>query len=259
MAELFPLDLEQWLGYLFIWARLMGIVFLFPFFNYRGIPFMLRVYLSLLIALLIFLSMEPSPELSFRNPLEVTVLLGKEVLIGLALGYLVTLMFSVFLNAGQMVDLKSGLMLSGVFEPQFGSQVTFMGQFYYLLSLVFFLTMNGHHYFLKALADSYVIIPIDTAFMGGELAGGVISLFADMFALAFQLVAPIIIILMVMDIALGLIAKTVPQVHVFIEGLPLKIAFSLLLFAILIPVFGVVWEGLLDRFIYYLYQFMYGW
>jgi flagellar biosynthesis protein FliR len=64
---------------------------------------------------------------------------------------------------------------------------------------------------------------------------------------------------MVMDIALGLIAKTVPQVHVFVEGLPLKIALSLLLFAILVPMFGVVMEEYLDRFVAYLAEFMYGW
>ena len=260
MEAFFPLDLEYWTVYLFVWARLMGIVFLFPFFNYQGIPVTLRLWLSLVIALLIFLSLEGShPVLNFRGPLEMILLLGKEVLVGLALGYVVTLLFSVFLNAGQMVDLKSGLMLSGVFDPQFGSQVTFMGTFYYLLALVFFLSFNGHHYFLMSLAESYVIIPIDGPVMAQAQAEGIIRIFADIFALAFQLVAPIIIILMLMDIALGLIAKTVPQVHVFILGLPLKIAMSLLLLAMLAPVFGLVWEGLIDRFILYLNQFMQGW
>jgi len=254
-----PIDLENWLVYLFIWARLMGIVFLFPFFNYRGIPFMLRLWLTLVIAFLIFLSMESRPVFDFRGPLEMVLILGKEVLTGLALGYLVTLMFSVFINAGQMVDLKSGLMMSGVFEPQFGSQVTFMGQFYYLIALVFFMTLNGHHFFLKAIADSFVIIPIDGPFMGRHVTEGVIRIFAEMFALAFQMVAPIIVILMVMDIALGLIAKTVPQIHVFVEGLPLKIALSLLLAAILMPMFGIIWEGLLDRFAGIYNQFLFGW
>ncbi len=259
MEGIFPLDLNNWLAYLFIWARLMGIVFLFPYFSYQGIPFTLRLYLSLVIALLIFLSLETRPELDLRMPLEMVLLLGKEVLTGLALGYLVTLMFSVFLNAGQMVDLKAGLMLSGVFEPQFGSQVTFMGQFYYLIALVFFLTLNGHHYFLKALADSYEIIPLDSAFMGLGTVEGMVRIFAEMFALAFQMVAPIVIILMIMDIALGLIAKTVPQIHVFILGLPLKIALSMLLFAILLPAFGVVWEGYLEQFIKNIYRVMQGW
>jgi flagellar biosynthesis protein FliR len=254
-----PIELESWLVYLFIWARLMGIVFLFPFFSYRGIPFMLRLWLTLVIAFLIFLSMESRPVFDFRVPLEMILILGKEVLTGLALGYLVTLMFSVFLNAGQMIDLKSGLMLSGVFEPQFGSQVTFMGQFYYLLALVFFMTLNGHHFFLKAIADSFVIIPIEGPFMAREMTEGVIRIFAEMFALAFQMVAPIVVILMVMDIALGLIAKTVPQIHVFVEGLPLKIALSLLLAAILMPMFGIIWESLLDRFAGIYNQFLFGW
>ena len=259
MEGIFPLNLDNWLVYLLIWARLMGIVFLFPYFSYQGIPFTLRLYLSLVIALLIFLSLENRPELELRVPFEMVLLLGKEILIGLALGYLVVLMFSVFLNAGQMVDMKAGLMLSGVFEPQFGSQITFMGQFYYLLALVFFLTLNGHHYFLHAMAESYVMIPLDAAFMSVDIAGGMGRLFANMFYLSFQMVAPIIIILMLMDIGLGLIAKTVPQVHVFILGLPLKIAMSMLLFAILLPVFGSIWDGYLDQFIRHIYEFMQGW
>ncbi len=259
MEGFFPLDMESWLIYLFIWARLMGIVFLFPYFSYRGIPFMLRLYLSLVIAFLVFLSLEGGPAVDFRSPLEMALFLGREVLIGLALGYLVVLFFSVFLNAGQMVDLKSGLMLSGVFEPQFGSQVTFMGQFYYLLALVFFLTLNGHHYLLLALTDSYSIIPLGSPFVDQVHAGGVTRLFADMFYLAFQMVAPIVIILMVLDIALGLLAKTVPQIHVFILGLPLKIALSMVLFVLLLPMFGLVWESYLDRFVRNIYEFMQGW
>ena len=259
MAGLPPIDLENWLFFLLIWARLLGFVFLFPYFSYRGIPLMMKIWLALIVAFLIFFSNGARPEIVLSNPLLAVLYLGKEVLVGLALGYLVVLMFSLFINAGQMVDLKSGLMLSGVFEPQFGSQVTYMGQLYYLLALVFYLTLNGHHYFIRSLADSFTLIPVGEPFMDSVLTEGVIGFFAELFALSFQLVAPIIIILMILDIALGLLAKTVPQVHVFIEGLPLKIAFSMLLFAVLLPLFGTVWEGLLDHFTGFLYQFMKGW
>ena len=252
-------ELEYWLAFLFIWARLMGIVFLFPFFSWRGIPFSIRLWLSLVLALLLFLSQGPGTEFPVGEPLGMVIILIKEVLTGLALGYLTLLFFSVFLNAGQMVDLKSGLMLSGVFDPQFGSQVTFMGQFYYLAALIFYLTLNGHHYFLKALAESYELIPLGSGLFNVSMAGGVARLFADMFTIAFQIVAPVVIILLIMDVAMGLLAKTVPQVHVFIEGLPLKIAFSLLLLALMVPLMGVVWESLLSGFIENLRDFMRGW
>lgn len=259
MEALMPFNLDNWYFFLLIWARLMGIVFLFPYFSYQGIPLTVRVYLSLIMAFLLYLSLERPVLNEMRAPLEMVLLLGREVLTGLALGYVVVLIYSVFLNAGQMVDLKAGLMMSGVFEPQFGSRVTLMGQFYYLLALVFYLTVNGHHYFLQTLADSYELIPLQAGFMGQEAALGMVELFAAMFALAFQMVAPIIIILMIMDIAMGLLAKTVPQIQVFILGLPLKIALSLLLFAILVPAFGVVWERYLERFIGHLGRFMMGW
>lgn len=259
MEGFLPIDLDHWLLYLLVWARLMGFVFLFPYFSYRGVPFMMKTWLALVLAFLIFTSLEVRPALNLSSPLEMVLVFGKEILVGLALGYLVVLMFSLFINAGQMVDLKSGLMLSGVFEPQFGSQVTFMGQFYYLLALVFYLTLNGHHYFLKTMADSFTAIPLHSPFMDAAVGLRVLEFFAKIFSLSFQLVAPVIIILMVLDIALGLLAKTVPQVHVFVEGLPLKIAFSMLLLAILLPMFGVIAEDLLDFFTGFLYQFMKGW
>lgn len=250
---------DHWLVFLLVWARLMGIVFLFPFFSWRGIPFAVRLWLSLVLAVLLFFSMEGGSQFVVRDSLAMVILLVKEVLTGLALGYLTLLFFSLFLNAGQMVDLNSGLMLSGVFDPQYGSQVTFMGQFYYLLALVFYLTLNGHHYFLQALVGSYKVIPLGSGLFTRELTGGLVRLFADMFTLAFQIVAPVVVILLIMDVALGLIAKAVPQVHVFIEGLPLKIALSLLIVALMVPMMGVVWENLLMRFIENLWQFMRGW
>jgi flagellar biosynthetic protein FliR len=252
-------DLESWLPLLLIWARLMGIVFLFPFFSWRGVPFTVRLWLSLVLALLLFLSREGWPEFSLGEPLAVVIILVKEILTGLALGYLTLLFFSLFLMAGQMVDLQSGLMLSGVFDPQFGSQVTFTGQLYYLLALVFYLTLNGHHYFLRALLESYRVIPLGAGLFAPELTGGAVRFFADLFSLAFQIVAPVVVILLIVDVALGLIAKTVPQVHVFIEGLPLKIALSLLILALLVPFMGAVWERLPGRFGESINLFLQGW
>jgi flagellar biosynthetic protein FliR len=253
------LILEKWFFFLLIWTRLVGIVFLFPFFSWRGVPVALRLWLSLVLAVLLFFSLQGEPAPAPEDSVRLVLLIAQEALTGLALGYLTLLFFSLFVNAGQMIDLSSGLMLSAVFDPQFGGQVTFMGQFYYLLALVFYLTLNGHHYLLQALAGSFRVIPPGRGLVAPELTGGLIRLFADIFTLAFQIVAPVVIILLIVDLALGLIAKTVPQVHVFIEGLPLKIALSLLILALLVPLTGAVWESLLADFIDRLWQFMRGW
>lgn len=144
MAEFYPLNLNYWLVYLLVLARMAGVVFLFPFFNWQGIPVLLRVWIALILAWLIYSSLPEEVLINSSGYLEAGLLLIKEVTVGLALGFLVSLCFSVFLNAGQLMDLGAGLTLSAVFSPQFGSQVTFLGQFYYLMVLVFFLSINGH-------------------------------------------------------------------------------------------------------------------
>ena len=257
--SLFMASMEPLLLYLLVLARLLGIIFLFPFFSWRGVPVLLRVWLAMMTALLIFLSLEEREAFISPGALETVFILLKEVLTGLALGYLTLLFFSLFINAGQLIDISAGLNISTIFDPHSGYQVTYWGQFYYLLAVVFYLTVNGHHIFLKALAESYRAIPLGSGLFGQAAAEGLLRIFADILVISFQIVAPVVIILMLVDIALGLVDKTVPQVQVFIEGIPLKIALALLLVAALLPAMGTVFETLLGRFMRFFEQFMLGW
>jgi flagellar biosynthetic protein FliR len=259
MLDFYLLNVDQWQLYLLIFARLAGVVFLFPYFNWPGIPVVLRVWIALMLAGLIYLSLPKEALVTPAGSLEAGLLLVKEAAVGLALGFLIVLCFSVFIKAGQMMDLEAGLTLSAVFNPQIGGQVTLLGRFYYLLVLVYYLAIDGHHLFLAAIAESYRLIPLASGFLAQELAGGMGQLFAHLFTLAFQIAAPVIVVLLIMDLALGLIAKTVPQVHVFVEGLPLKIALTLVILGLILPLMATAWEGLLDSFSRYLYWFMETW
>jgi flagellar biosynthetic protein FliR len=245
--------------YLQVLARMIGIVFFFPFFNWRGVPVLVRIWLAMILALLIFASLGEGDYYYPTGGVEAVGVILKEALTGLTLGYLVMLFFSLFLAAGQFIDLKAGLLMAGEFNPQFGNQVTLTGQLYYLVALIFYLTVNGHHYLLKAAADSFNLIPLGTGLFKAELTGGLVRIFGDIFVLAFQLSAPVILVLLLVDFALGLLAKTVPQIHVFVEGLPLKIALSMVLVAILLPFMGGAFESLMDNFSTQLYDFMQGW
>ncbi len=253
------LDLNQWPLYLLVFARMAGIVFLFPYFNWPGIPAVLRIWIAMILSWLIYLSLPGEAPFSPAGAPEMVLLLAREAAVGLALGFLIVLCFSLFTQAGQLMDLGAGLTLSAIFNPQAGGQVTLLGRFYYLLVLVYYLAINGHHLFITSIAESYRLIPLDSAFLARELAGGMGQIFTRIFTLAFQIAAPVIVVLLIMDLALGLIAKTVPQVHVFVEGLPLKIALALLILGILLHPMAAAWESLLDNFSRYLYWFMEAW
>lgn len=259
MLNSYLLDSAQWYLYLLVFARLAGIVFLFPYFNWPGIPVALRVWIAVAIAWLIYLSLPDDALLLPSHLLESALLLLKESAVGLALGFLIALCFSLFTQAGQLMDLGAGLTLSAVFNPQAGGQVTLLGRFYYLLVLVYYLAIDGHHLFLSSIAESYRLIPLGGGSLAQELAGGVGQIFVRIFTLSFQMAAPIIVVLLIMDLALGLVAKTVPQVHVFVEGLPLKIALSLLVLGALLPLMATAWDDTLGIFSGYLHWFMEAW
>lgn len=252
-------DLEVWSVYLLIFARMAGIVFLFPYFSWQGVPVLLRVFIAIMLAFLVFLAIGGGINYIPPEGPEVVLALMGEVLIGIALGFLVMVFFSIFMMSGEMVSRQAGLMFARVFDPTFGGQVNIMGQFYTMIVVVFYLAINGHHLLLKALTDSFSLIPLGAGMFVPELTGGVVRFSADALIISFQIIAPIIITLMIFNMALGLIAKTVPQIHIFILSLPVKIIGSLFLFLLLLPMLVAVLESLLNWFLQFLYQFMQGW
>jgi flagellar biosynthetic protein FliR len=255
-AEGKSVSYAPWLILLLIFTRIVTLFFVVPFFNRRGIPVFVRIAFSFLLAYLLYLTVGGQGYLQ-----EGSIFfphLFKEVLVGLGLGYLVLLYFVLFQTAGQLIDYKSGLMLSGVFEPQFGSQVTFLGNFYYLLALTFYLGINGHHYLLYSLAESFRLIPF-AAPLRTNLALNFTEVFVKMFRIAFQISAPVIITLFVADLALGFIARTVPQFHVFMEGLPLKVVLSLTIVALVLPLMGEVFADIFTVLQEELEMLLWGW
>ncbi len=222
-----------------IFARIAAFLATVPIFAWRGIPVMLRIFTAFVLSVLLALSREGQATIAIpATDAELLLLLGKELLTGLALGFLVYLFFSVFLMAGQFMDHQAGLMMAGSFDPLFGSQVTLLGQFFYFLGIVFYLALNGHHLLFLALRNSFTLVPLAGAMISTPAARYYLKVFASLFLIAFQIAAPVIIVLWLTDLALGFLSRVVPQIHVFIVGLPLKIALVLLIFLLLLPQIG---------------------
>ncbi len=244
MTEAFFLNF--WFPCLLIFTRIAAFLAVVPFFAWRGIPVMLRIFFSLVLSVILALNWEGEISLP-ASDLGLVILLGKELLTGIILGFLVYLFFSAFLMAGQFMDHKAGLMMAGAFDPLFGGQVTIIGQFFYFLAVVFYLTINGHHILFLSLKESFKVLPLAGPFVSSPVAWQYLKTFTGVFLLAFQIAAPVIIVLWLTDIALGFLSRAVPQIHVFIVGLPLKVAFVLLIFLFLLPLLGSVMREVFDR------------
>ena len=228
---------NNWHPFLLIFARTAAFVAIIPLWGWRGIPAVLRLYFAFILTVTLFFSWGGQMELPVHD-LGLFFLLGKEILTGLILGFLVYLFLAAFLMAGQFMDHQAGLMMAGTFDPLFSGQVTVLGQFFYFLAVVFYFSINGHHLLFLSLRESFTIIPLTGPFVSPPVIWHYLQTFSIMFLLAFQIAAPVIIVLWLLDISLGLLSKAVPQIHVFIVGLPLKVAFVLLIILFIFPLLG---------------------
>src|SRR5699024_5774299 len=148
-------------------------------------------------------------------------------------GLIAYIILSAVQIAGGFIDFQMGFAIANVIDPQTGAQSPIIGQYFYIFALLFLLSVNGHHLLIDGMFHSYQVIPIDSLIsIGGTFGEFILITFNQMFLIAFQMAIPLVGCLFLLDVALGLIARTVPQLNVFVVGLPLKIfvSFTVLLF-----------------------------
>ena len=141
--------------------------------------------------------------------------------------------------AGGFIDFQMGFAIANIIDPQTGAQSPLLGQFFNSLALLLLLALNGHHLLLDGIFFSYQFLPVDQlwpAFGDERLVYFVTSIFVTSFAIAFQMSVPIVATLFLVDLALGITARTVPQLNIFVVGFPIKIGVSFLVLFIMMGV-----------------------
>jgi len=146
--------------------------------------------------------------------------------------------------AGQIVDIQMGLGMVNIIDPITSTQISVMGQYYYLIATLVFLSVDGHHLLLRALADSFTLVPLGQAHFTAALGTKMMAMFSQIFFIAFRVGAPVIGALFITNMALGVVARTVPQMNVFIVGMPLNLAVGFMITALSMSFFVFVLQGL---------------
>ena len=154
------------------------------------------------------------------------LLVLKEVVVGVAIGLVAYIIFSAVQIAGGFIDFQMGFAMANIVDPQTGAQSPLMGQLFNFLLLLVFLAINGHHLVLDGIFYSYQFMPIDQFFPkfgDAESIEYIMKLFVAVFAIAFQMSAPIIATLFLVTLALGTTGKTVPQLNILLSVFLLKL------------------------------------
>ncbi|MCK6257026.1 flagellar type III secretion system protein FliR [Fictibacillus sp. KIGAM418] len=239
--------LNSFPAFLLILVRVGSFFATVPIFSYRNIPNVHKVGLAVFLSWIMLYALG-SPVVSVNS--DFIVLIFKEALVGLSLGLIASILLFSIQVAGGFIDLQMGFAIAGVFDPQTGVQTPLIGKFLYNLAILFLFALNGHHMLIDGLFYSYSFVPLTDMHFGwgdGEVARHAVSVFSAMFVIAFQMALPIVGSLFLVDLALGVVARTVPQVNIFAVGLPIKIIAAFCILFVIMPAFFMSVQYLSDE------------
>jgi flagellar biosynthesis protein FliR len=238
--ELFNLSYEDFERFIFVLVRVGALIVFVPILGSQQFPARIKIGFILLLSLSIFPLVRNLPMVAPRGLFDFTIYLFSEATVGLALAYATRLIFTAVQIAGTVVDFQMGFGVVNVIDPQTQSQVSITAQFQNIVTILLYLALNAHHLTIYALVESFHLInPQQFGFSAGTMAL-ILKLFATTFVVAVKIAAPIMAILFFISVGLGLVARTVPQMNVFIVGFPLQIGVGLLMVGLTMSFFSMV-------------------
>ena len=222
MTILETLLINQFASFTLVLARVGAMIMTAPIFGTRALPMRIRALLTVAIALLVTPMLSAQPPVEMTNPLGYGRHLLSEVLVGLLLGFGVTLLLSGIQVTGQVISQLGGTALADVFDPTLDSNVSVYSQVFYFLTLAMFVLIGGHRLLMEALLDTYVWLPPGEAALGTTYVEVITTLLSQSFVLGIRAAAPAMTALLLATLLLGLIGRTMPQINILAVGFGLN-------------------------------------
>lgn len=252
MNDVFSIFMDKFTLFLLILVRMSSLFVVTPVFGGRNVPSYLKVGLAFFCSI-ILVTLLKDVTVEFTDIFSYAAIVLKELAIGIILGFTSYLVFSALYLAGQIIDTQIGFGMVNVLDPLHDTQVPLTGNFLYILTLMFFLIMNGHHVLLTALFKSYNILPVNSFVFNDVLFNNMLNIFYETFQIGFKISIPIIAASLLAEIALGILTKTVPQMNVFVIGMPLKVGVGLVTLLAMIPMYLTTMDITFNKMYNYIY------
>lgn len=232
MLSLTTAQLDTWIAaFAYPFSRILAFVSTAPLWGTAGMPRRLRLILGLALALALTPALPPMPAV---NPAtwQGMALIAQQMLIGIGMGLAARIVFSAVNIAGEYIGLQMGLGFATAYDPMSASQTPVITEFLGLINMLLFLSVNGHLMFIATLAQSFHVLPV-----GGETLGtgswlNLVELGGKMFAMGLLLALPVIVALMIANLALAVLTRAAPQLNIFALGFPLTLGGGFIALAI---------------------------
>lgn len=232
MAVLNRLDL-----FLLLFARATGLLQSAPPFSSRYVPATMRVILAAALTL-VLMPVVQAP-VTAVSLVALALPLAGELLVGLAMGYVMRLFFAAVDLGGEILDIDMGFALAHSFDPTTEVAAPLVGQLQNLLAMLLFFATNAHHLVVTSVVTSYRLVPPGAGFLDGRGVRAVDHLFGGLFITALGLVAPVMVTLLLTNLALGLASRAMPNLNLIALGQPIKAVLGLLIILVALPLYIV--------------------
>lgn len=230
--------MNNFVAYLMVTARISGIFTFNPIFSRQNVPTRIKVGLTLVLSVVTMAYMNNELTYTVSGIPAFVMTLGKELLIGLILGFLVNLILTVIIYAGELMDTQIGFGMAKAMDPMTGVQMPLFANLFYYLFILYFFIVGGHLKYIELFITSYDILPLDYSFTPQtlNLVYFIASYLGTVITLAVKFAMPIIASELITEFVIGVMMKAVPTIQIFVVNIQLKIVIGMLvLFAVAQP------------------------
>jgi flagellar biosynthetic protein FliR len=247
MISLTDAQLNAWL-ISFIWplTRILGLIMVAPVFGHRSVPARVKIGLGIFIALIIAPTLPPMPDVGLGSWHGLFILV-QQLLIGMAIGFIMRVVFAAVEAAGEIVGLQMGLGFASFFDPQSAGQTLVLARFFNMLAVLVFLAVNAHLLLIGVLVDSFQGLPISQQPLSAAGFYNVAAFGSTVFSVGLQLALPLITILLLTNLALGILTRSAPQLNLFAIGFPITLGVGLIVVDMTLPYFVPQLEQMLHN------------
>jgi flagellar biosynthesis protein FliR len=244
METIFDLAARDWPVFLLVLFRVSGVMMLAPVFGSSMAPAAVKIFLSVALSLLFFPLVAGQGASAPMDGLVLVFAVAAELAVGLLIGFAAAMLFAAVQFGGHLIDQELGILQANLLDPMLNEQISIMGQFKVLVATLVYLLINGHHLLIGAVSDSFRAVPL----MGVTLSKGAVlqlsdTLMRDMFRMAVEIAAPVLVTLFLVTIAMAFMARTAPEMNIFALSFPLRMAVGFVVIALGVGLFVAGFES----------------
>ncbi|NCB50700.1 MAG: flagellar type III secretion system protein FliR [Clostridia bacterium] len=234
------------LDYMFLlFVRVSGILLGSPIFGRKNVPRLAKIGFCAILTV-VFLTCIPEPETypAYGTLFEYVLICVCELLFGVAMGFVLTTMFNLAMTAGSIIDYQIGFSMASIYDPENNAQTPLSGNFLNIMLLITFFLMDGHLKLIEVLFRTLEAVPVGTVMVVPDIMWVAAEVMSRAFFISVMVAMPVVAAGLMMEIALGAIIKTVPQMNMFVIGIPLKIVIGLVAMMLTLTVFADCTKGI---------------